>query len=363
MTVREMSSYETKDLKDYSGVDYVIPDQVLFSSGTWKGFYYSPEIVEKIYQETDWEQPNIKNLFLDHYDGTRDPFTAMMRGGVATWVGQVKNVRYDNKTHSIIGDAHVVDLNTVNKIAYPDTKFGVSVKFDPASYEETNSRKEVTDAKYSNTSVVIEPAVKTAYINNSEEQDFFKHFIKSIAKEVIEMTKEDKKEEDVKEEQEDSGSSEPEEAKEEMSAEQVKELAKAAELVLKFCKKQNLDNAEEDEEKEEDSEEESKEKEESEEEEEPEEKEEPKKEEEEKPKEEPKEEEKEEPKENSDSTKELLKAIKTLSTKINNSSQKEEPKNEIEGVEKIENSEKICPESEIDQGMTNFLGVVIKKNK
>ena len=358
MVVKELSSFEKKSLDDYKGTDYVIPDQVLFSSGTWNDYYYSSEVVKSIFEGTDWSSPKIKNLFLDHYDGARDPLTMMMRGGVATWIGQIDNVRFDEPSKSIVGDLHIVDLNTINKIAYPDTKFGVSVKFDPAQFEEVNGRKEVIDASFANTSVVIEPAVKTAYINNSEEGDLFNFFVKSIAKEVINMAEKDKKE-DVKEEEQEEQVDEKAEDSKELSQEEMQKLFAAAKRVIDFCKENGLENSEEEKEK---AEEKAEEKEEAEEE--AEEKEEEKEEAEEKAEEKEEAEEKaeEETKENTE-TDEILKAIKGLAEKIENSKKTQAQPKDIPGVDIIENEHRINPLNKTDEGMLGFLGDFVKKNK
>ena len=240
MPVQELSKVITKNIKDHDVTEYVIRDQIIFSPGKWKGHFYPPEIVKTMFEATNWDDPQINDLFLDHYDGTPDSLGSFIRGGMATWVGKIKNVRY---SRDIVADLHVVDLNTANKLAYPDTKFGISAKLIAGIKEGTT---DILTATYKNTSIVIEPAVKTAYIHNSEDADkAFSDFIRKIAKEVI-MTMADKKTPAKTEEKiETEKPEQPTETKTELTSEQLIELENAAKLVLEFIKTHKLEHSEE----------------------------------------------------------------------------------------------------------------------
>lgn len=138
---------------------FIIKDKVLMSPGTWNNYYYSAEALKNAFDASAWDSKEIRSLFLDHEDKRS-----------REWIGEVKNARWVPKVIDegkelesvIIGDLIIVDKPTAMKLAY-GAKMGISPKV--IGNEEDNVMHSFV---FDNFSVVINPAVKTAYINNSE---------------------------------------------------------------------------------------------------------------------------------------------------------------------------------------------------
>lgn len=141
---------EYTDLESEVKVPYIIPGKVIISPGTWNKQYYSPAAIKQAFYNTDWEDKETRSLFLDHVDRSS-----------REWVGEVKNVQLLNDD-TVVGDLIIVDKPTAMKLAY-GAKFGISPK---VAGESLNGK--MSAFKFINNSVVINPAVKTAYINNIE---------------------------------------------------------------------------------------------------------------------------------------------------------------------------------------------------
>lgn len=133
---------------------YVLKKKILMSPGTWNGVNYSPETIFSGFKNTDFTNKEISSLFINHSD--KD---------VGSWVGMVTNAHIDGQ--NIIGDLNIVDKPTAIKLAF-GAKFGVSPKVS-GLYDETTSKMQ--NFGFNNFSIVIDPAVKTAYINNSNNQE------------------------------------------------------------------------------------------------------------------------------------------------------------------------------------------------
>jgi len=131
-------------------IPYIIRNQELMDSGIWNGNYYSPQVIEKLYKNTDWSVVENTYLFLDHEDDR-----------TSEWVGYVKNVYY--KDGKIFGDLYIYDLNTALKMKFGKPKFGISPRI-----KARTAGNQILDGMIENCSIVINPAVKTAYINNRE---------------------------------------------------------------------------------------------------------------------------------------------------------------------------------------------------
>lgn len=182
-------------------IPYVIKDKVLMSPGIWNDFYYSNQAIHDAFLNTRWDSKEIRSIYADHEDNrTRE------------WVGEVINPRM--KGEHLIGDLVIVDKATAQKLGY-GAKFGISPKV-----HGTEDKNEMLEFAFDNFSVVINPAVKTAYINNMETMK--KDKIKKDMEET-KMTEENKPEEKVEEVKPE------EEVKEEPKAEEVQEEAKPAE--------------------------------------------------------------------------------------------------------------------------------------
>ena len=134
---------------------YVIKDKILMSPGVWNTYFYSADSIERAFENTDWEDKEIRSLYADHDDAQS-----------VRWVGEVKNVRKNGD--NLVGDLIIVDKPMAQKIAY-GAKFGISPKVH--GMEEDGVME---DFVFDNMSVVINPAVKTAYINNKSTQQLVK---------------------------------------------------------------------------------------------------------------------------------------------------------------------------------------------
>lgn len=145
-----LEKVENADLEAAVKLPYIIKDKILMSPGLWNGFLYDPGPIQEAYLQSEWGNKEVRSLFLDHEDLKS-----------SEWIGEVINPRMDGDT--LIGDLAIVDKPTAIKLAY-GAKMGISPKVS-GSEDEGRMMK----FKYDNFSVVINPAVKTAYINNSEK--------------------------------------------------------------------------------------------------------------------------------------------------------------------------------------------------
>lgn len=146
-----LSQIESTDLEKDVKLPYVIKNKTLMSPGVWNGYYYSPDAISQAFINSHWDKKEIRSLFLDHEDLNAHE-----------WIGEVKNARLVGE--DVVGDLVVVDKPTAMKLAY-GAKMGISPKVSGG--EEDGKMLNFT---FDNFSVVINPAVKTAYINNSENK-------------------------------------------------------------------------------------------------------------------------------------------------------------------------------------------------
>ena len=144
-----LNQIENQDLEAEVKIPYVIKDKVLMSPGTWNGLFYSPKSIDMAYHKSDFDSKEIRSLFLDHEDAN-----------AKEWVGDITNIRIKNG--HMIGDLVIIDKQTAMKLHY-GAKFGISPKL-----HGTEDGGRMLQFVYDNFSIVINPAVKTAYINNSE---------------------------------------------------------------------------------------------------------------------------------------------------------------------------------------------------
>ena len=140
------------DLEGDVKLPYVMKNKILMSPGVWNGYFYSAGTIRLAFENTDWDQKEVRSLFNDHED---------LRS--REWIGEVRNVRMDGD--DVIGDLYIVDKATAIKLAY-GAKMGISPKV--TGREEAG---EMLHFLFDNMSVVINPAVKTAYINNAQRTE------------------------------------------------------------------------------------------------------------------------------------------------------------------------------------------------
>uniref|UniRef100_A0A6H1ZRD7 Prohead protease n=1 Tax=viral metagenome TaxID=1070528 RepID=A0A6H1ZRD7_9ZZZZ len=131
-------------------VPYIMKDQVLMESGIWNEYYYDSAVINNLFENTNWEDGKATLLFLDHRDDS-----------VREWVGHVENPKI--KDGKVLGDLIIVDPVQAVKLALSKPKIGISPRIK-AQYKGN----EVKRGFFENFSLVINPAVKTAYINNAE---------------------------------------------------------------------------------------------------------------------------------------------------------------------------------------------------
>lgn len=127
------------------------------SPGIWNNYYFSSEEIKGSFQNTDWKSKEVRSLFLDHVDDRS-----------REWIGEIQNPRLIGDV--VKADLVIVDKDTAIKLAY-GAKMGISPKVTGESEDDENVMHQFL---YNNFSVVINPAVKTAWINNAEMTAFEK---------------------------------------------------------------------------------------------------------------------------------------------------------------------------------------------
>lgn len=137
-----------KDLENVT-IPYIKKSKILMSPGVWNNYYYSPESIRDAYLKTNWDNKETRSLFLDHLDkNSRE------------WIGEVINPQMSGE--DLVGDLVIVDKPMAQKLEY-GAKLGISPKVHG---EEDNNN--MISFLFDNFSIVVNPAVKTAYINNME---------------------------------------------------------------------------------------------------------------------------------------------------------------------------------------------------
>jgi len=144
-----LDKLDNADLESEVKLPYIVKNKILMSPGIWNGYYYSADSIKDAFSKTSWDKKEIRSLFLDHQDLKS-----------AEWVGEVRNITLNGE--EVRGDLVIVDKPTAIKLAY-GAKMGISPKV--SGMEDSGK---MIDFKFDNFSVVINPAVKTAYINNQE---------------------------------------------------------------------------------------------------------------------------------------------------------------------------------------------------
>lgn len=151
-----MMTIQTLNQKDFQMPDLtniklplVVKDRILMSPGIWNDYYYDNNTIQRAWQNTDWTMKEKRALLWDHMDNQ-----------ASKWIGEVINVKLDGR--NMIGDLVVVNEDAARALLY-GAKFGISPKV--VGDEENHIMRDYT---FDNFSVVINPAVKTAFINNSE---------------------------------------------------------------------------------------------------------------------------------------------------------------------------------------------------
>lgn len=168
-------------------VPIILKNKILMSEGRWNRVFYNSETIEKAWKQTDWSDRSRRDLYLDHSDQFAE--------GVTEWVGEVDNIHMSGG--NLMGDLIIHDFLTAVKLQSGKPKVGVSPKVQGL---KDNWKEEMVGFLFENFSIVLNPAVKNAYINNSENIEVVNMPVKDVKLEEEEGTEETPKEEAPKEE-------------------------------------------------------------------------------------------------------------------------------------------------------------------
>jgi len=160
-------------------IPYIIKNRKLMSEGRWNDYFYPADAIRKAYENTDWSDKRVVALYLNHSDND-----------AGAWVGEIRNPRM--KGSDLYGDLVIYDPNLAIKLAYGKPKFGIS----PKVRGDANNRV-IEDFVYENFSIVVNPAVKTTYLNKDNKKLYGGIYINQEEESV--MAEEEKKEEPVQE--------------------------------------------------------------------------------------------------------------------------------------------------------------------
>jgi len=160
-------------------IPYIIKNRKLMSEGKWNDYFYPANAIRKAYENTDWSDKRVVALYLNHSDND-----------AGAWVGEIRNPRM--KGSDLYGDLVIYDPNLAIKLAYGKPKFGIS----PKVRGDANNRV-IEDFVYENFSIVVNPAVKTTYLNKDNKKLYGGIYINQEEESV--MAEEEKKEEPVQE--------------------------------------------------------------------------------------------------------------------------------------------------------------------
>jgi len=150
LSEQELNSRD-RDLTDID-LPFTVENVTLMSPGTWNGKQYRLDEIRSAYERTDWDDVDVRALFNEHDDhDSRD------------WIGEVRNVRMDGE--ELVADMDVVTADEARKLAY-GARFGISPKVSGLDRADV-----MHDFSYDNFSLVLDPAVKTTYLNSEHKTD------------------------------------------------------------------------------------------------------------------------------------------------------------------------------------------------
>jgi len=143
-----------KDMEKEIKLPFIISNKIIMSPGNWNNYEYGLDVIKRAFVNTDWSDKLVRSLFVDHADSS-----------IPAWAGELKegSIRFDGK--NLLADLVILDKSTAIKLAY-GAKFGISPKI--AGNAENNIMQ---DFIFANFSIVTNPAVKTAWINNRQMEE------------------------------------------------------------------------------------------------------------------------------------------------------------------------------------------------
>lgn len=143
---------------------FTLKDKILMSPGTWNGKYFDANAINETFNNTDFSDKMVNGLYSDHLDGLGIDGEPDERR-VTEWIGDVTNVR--NIGGTLIGDLNILDMPLAVKLAY-GAKFGVS----PSVFGMMDRYSDkMLKFRINNFGIVVNPAIKTAFINNSQKKE------------------------------------------------------------------------------------------------------------------------------------------------------------------------------------------------
>jgi len=179
---------------------YILKDKVLMAPGIWNDTYYDSDAITKAFENTDWNDKEIRALFYDHEDRkSRD------------WIGYIENPRLIGD--KVLGDLHIFNKDAAIQIGIAKMKCGIS----PKVHGNEDKDRKMSDMAFLNFSIVTNPACKKAYINlndKSIEKEVKNMEKMAVSDQPVEVTEELKKKEEKPKEKEKAPE---EEKKEEMT--------------------------------------------------------------------------------------------------------------------------------------------------
>lgn len=171
-SIEKLSADEVKDLEKEVSVPYRVKNATVLSPGRWNGLEWTADELRQAVEKTDFSMEQERGdssppngaLYYDHEDRSADSF-----------VGQVENVRVDET-----GDVKT-DLVVTDKQAAMNLEFGAPFGVSPKADGMVDERGKMQDFKFENFSLVVNPAVKTTWLNEDIEtvlQDMSIHEVK-----------------------------------------------------------------------------------------------------------------------------------------------------------------------------------------
>lgn len=147
----EYQQTTSQDLSDIS-LPFTVEDVTLMSPGVWNDVEYMESEIKEAYRRTNWDDEDVRSMFNEHDDeDSRD------------WIGEVRNVRMEG--NDMVGDVDLVTAEEARKVAY-GARFGISPK---VAGRKKNGR--MRKYSYANFSLVLDPAVKTTFLNSEQKSN------------------------------------------------------------------------------------------------------------------------------------------------------------------------------------------------
>ena len=216
---QEATSQSLADYVDINnGRGLLIKNAVLMSEGIWNNIHWTKEEIKKAFENTNWSDRSNKNVFLDHKEEADE------------WIGEVENLRFENDT--LYGDIRISDPVWAVKLKHGKPKVGISPRVVGNYDEDTKTMKDFT---FKHFAMVINPAVKTAWINNMEVLAMEDITEKNLEAEIEDELKKEKLEDEESEKTEDAAKKKKKQYPEPYASE--KAILEAAKEILKKKKK------------------------------------------------------------------------------------------------------------------------------